>query len=172
MWDYGGLVKGKIAIIADGDGINSGMQTSLPEQTRLVRNRRWRRWVIWVCLSVLVTAMLLAGTGAILLHSSGITAEEAEAVYTQLDYTQEHTRAEIELQFGKAHSEKTVNGRLVLNWRFYKHSLSQVDIFGFELHCFADGVVYNWQIERGHTASGKAAWMYRWWLLKQRLGWE
>lgn len=148
------------------------MSMSGPEQALLICDHRRRRWIIRLCLAFLFTILILTVIGLLLMSPMGMTAEEAEEICEQFDPSKVYHRTDFERLLGKPHQEKIADGRPVLNWRSYSHSLIEVKIFGFELHCFPDGVTYHWLTERGNTVNWQAAWRLRWMLFKNRLGWK
>ncbi|MFT3881280.1 MAG: hypothetical protein QM703_16650 [Gemmatales bacterium] len=142
------------------------MVTTLSDAQLLARRYHRRRWIIPLSLAMIPLLLALIVV-ALLLSSSGITIEEATAIYERMD--KKSTRAQVERQLGRPFSQRTLEGNKTYTWLFVRQSLNSVEFFAVLLYTqneekdcqlsFVDGTVQGW-----------VAWRFRWALLKQRLG--
>lgn len=145
------------------------MSCTTSDHAVLARERRWRLWMIRIGLAALVTVILLAGITLFMISSSGLAPEEAEAICMRL--TDRTPRVEFERLLGKAQSKKPENGSATLTWVFTKQSLNQMDVFTYKTTCNDDGTFSNSTGIRCQF-EGWSAWLVRWWMLKQKMGWQ
>ena len=60
----------------------------------LARHYRRRRWMIRICISLVLILLILTALGFVVLNPSGMSADEAAVAFTQLTHDDTRVRAE------------------------------------------------------------------------------
>jgi len=116
----------------------------------------------------MIPLLLVVIVVALGLTSSGVTIEEATAIYERMD--KKSTKAQVERLLGKPFCQGTsLDGNKTYTWLFVRQSLNSIEWFGVLLYTQNEEKDCTLTSVDG-TVTGGDAWRFRWLLLKQRLG--
>lgn len=133
------------------------------------RDRRRRRWVVRICLSLLLLLAILTAVVFVLLSSSGMTVEQADAVFAQLKSNE--TQEQAERLMGPPHRVISRGKSAIWYWFYRRQSFNCVDDVTYYADFSFDGLM-SASGTSVVSYEGKLAWLRRWEMLKDKLGWQ
>jgi hypothetical protein len=129
------------------------------------RHRR-RRWIVRISLVSLLAIVLLI-VAAFAMTSSNLSIEEAKSRVAGLNG--DLTREEVEKVFGKPFAVKAQPKLTLIAWCFFEHSIDKTDSYSVILALHGEDRVGRVDGFK-QSYMGKDAWIFRWLILRWRLG--